>query len=294
MALFKLWIFNIDFITILSFIIGIFFGIVLLCLIYALLVLLSLRDKKTIINPEEEMPYEEIKDLIKEAEREYKDKKIRQNQGRVSHCINISRDLAYSIAARFYPKSKYPLLELSVDELIMLLGYIQKKIDDLLNRKALRLLKRIKASLIMSLSKKTTEVLNSKAFQVSKDVSKFASKAKMVLNVINPLNILRKVFVDKTTIIILNKLCIMIINIVAEETYKIYSKHAFNQDIIVESNIDQLESELEQEIKNSYENKDIVNEEKIDYKFMNRYNNDLVINNYKSILDENMKFKESV
>ena len=64
--------------------------------------------------------------------------------------------------------------------------------------------------------------------------------------------------------------------------------------MLIERKITDNNFEIEQEIKNSYENKDIVNEEKIDYKFMNRYNNDLVINNYKSILDENMKFKESV
>ena len=42
----KFWIFNLDFTTILSFIIGIGIGMLLLSLIYALVVILSMRDKK--------------------------------------------------------------------------------------------------------------------------------------------------------------------------------------------------------------------------------------------------------
>ena len=291
---FKIWIFNIDFTTILSFIIGIFFGIALLSLIYALLVLMSLRDKKKIIKPKGDIPYNEVNDLIGEAIKEFKDRKIRQNQGRISHCFNISRDLAYSIASRFYPKSKYPLLELSVDEVIMLLGYIQEKVNQILDRKGLRLLKKWKASFILDISRKTAEVLNSKAFQVSKDVSKFASKAKIVLNTINPLNLVRRLIIKNTEIIIINKLCEMVITIVGEETYKIYSKHVFDKNIEIESNVDQIEEELEAELNKTLNMKVETAEDLEKLKLKNYYVALETSSNYKCLLDENMKFKESL
>ena len=291
---FKIWIFNIDFTTILSFLVGIFFGVALLSLIYALLVLMSLRDKKKIIQPKGDIPYDEASDLIGEAIKEFKDRKIRQNQGRVGHCFNISKDLAYSIASRFYPNSKYPLLELSVDEVIMLLGYIQEKVNQILDRKGLRILKKWKASFILDISRKTAEVLNSKAFQVSKDVSKIANKAKIVLNTINPLNILRRLVIKNTEIIIINKLCEMVITIVGEETYKIYSKHVFDKDVQIESNIDQIEEELEAELNKTLNMKVETVEDVEKLKLKNYYVAIESSNNYKCLLDENMKYKESL
>ena len=49
MILFKLWIFDINFISILVIIIGLFFGAFLISLIFALIAVRSISDKKTII-----------------------------------------------------------------------------------------------------------------------------------------------------------------------------------------------------------------------------------------------------
>ena len=285
MFLFKIWIFNINLETIMSFIIGIFFGIALLCLVYAVLVVASLGDKKFIVKTDDDsLTEQEVKDLILEAERCFKDKKLRGKNSRVNHCFKISKDLAYGIAARFYPNSKYPLLELTVDEVISLLGYIQVRIDDLLDRRGLRLLKKLKVSFIKDISTKTTSVLNSKAFNITKDVSKGVGIVKKVLNIVNPVNWVRKTIIDGSLTIILNKLCLVIIAVVGEETYKIYSKKVLDKEPEIESNIDEIINSIGSEIKGNNE-LEISNN-----KFLSHY---LPINKnnkkYESIFDSSCK-----
>lgn len=284
MFLFKLFgIINIDFGTIISFIIGIFFGIVIICLIYAIVVVASLGDKKFIVKTEDDsLSEQKVKELIKNAELIYKDKKIRGKNSRVNHCYKISKDLAYGIASSFYPNSKYPLLELTVDEVISLLGYIQVRIDEILNRRGLRILKKFKVSFITDISMKTTTVLNSKAFNVTKNVSKKVGFLKKVVNVINPVVWVRKAIIDNTMIIVLDKLCMVVISVVGEETYKIYSKKVLNKEVEIESDVDELIDSIKDEI-------DVNENKNEDLKFMNHYYVSKTKNNYESIFDSKEK-----
>ena len=290
MFLFKIWIFNIDFTTILSFLVGIIFGVVLFSLIYALLVIASLSDKKFKVDvKEDKLTNEDVKELINNARMQFKDKKLRGNKGKVSYCYSISKDLAYGIAASFYPNSKYPLLEISVDEAILLIKYIDSRIDDILNKKGIKLLKRLKISSILELSMKTSSVINSKAFHVTKDVNKVVKVVKRVLDVINPLNIGRRLIVDTSISLIVNKLCQMIIGIVGEETYKIYSKKVLNLDLEYESDIDILADELIKDLNNvRNDSHEEMKFKEISYKISN------VKNDYKPILDKDIKFKEDM
>lgn len=274
---------NIDFGTIISFIIGIFFGIVIICLIYAIVVVASLGDKKFIVKTEDDsLSEQKVKELIKNAELIYKDKKIRGKNSRVNHCYKISKDLAYGIASSFYPNSKYPLLELTVDEVISLLGYIQVRIDEILNRRGLRILKKFKVSFITDISMKTTTVLNSKAFNVTKNVSKKVGFLKKVVNVINPVVWVRKAIIDNTMIIVLDKLCMVVISVVGEETYKIYSKKVLNKEVEIESDVDELIDSIKDEI-------DVNENKNEDLKFMNHYYVSKTKNNYESIFDSKEK-----
>ena len=53
--------------------------------------------------------------------------------------------------------------------------------------------------------------------------------------------------------IIINKLCLIVIAIVGEETYKIYSKKVFEKEVSLETNIDELYEELDKEITDAKE-----------------------------------------
>lgn len=283
--LFKLWIFNFDFNTIISFIIGILFGIIILCLIYAILVVASLGDKKYIIKTEDDSLSEaKVKELIMDAKKFYKDKKLRGKTGRVTHCYKIAKDLAYGIAASFYPNSKYPLLELTVDEVVALLGYIQTRVNELLDRRGLKILKRLKVSFITDLSQKTTTVINSKAFNVTKDVSKGFGIFKKVINVVNPVVWVRKAIIDNTMVIVLDQLCLVIITVVGEETYKIYSKKVLDKEVEIDSDVEELIDELKEEVAGEGNN-----EKEEELKLMNYHYSVKSSNKYESIYDSNQK-----
>ena len=47
---------------------------------------------------------------------------------------NLSLELSKDIATKFYPESKYPLLELTIDETLMLGHYITDRIDKIFFR----------------------------------------------------------------------------------------------------------------------------------------------------------------
>ena len=295
MFLFKLWIFNINFETILSFIFGIFFGIILICLIYAIVVVGSIGDKKFLVKTEKDTLTEaEAKDRVENAIVQFKDKKLRGKTGKFAHCYKISKELALGIASEFYPKSKYPLFEITIDEAVMLLGYIDKRIDEIINgNKLLKTLKRFKVSQIVDLSHKTSAVTNSTAFKVSKDVNKVVKVGKRILDIINPINIVKRATMDVTVNIITNKLCVIIIKVVGEEVFKIYSKKVLNKDAEIDTNIEETLNDLENDIKDLNTKEKNNNETNIEMKYLSRYyeiNKNKEIK-YKSIYDPEMKMK---
>lgn len=270
MFLFQLWIFNINFETIISFLIGIFFGIAIICLIYAIAVVASLGDKKFFIKTEDDsLTKEETLQLISDAQKCYKDKKLRGKTGKFSYCAKISMDLAYGIASRFYPKSKYPLLEITVDEAILLISYIDKRLDEILSKGILKSLRRFKISFIADISFKASTVMNSRAFNVGMDVTKTVGIVKKVANVINPLNWGRKIFVDTALAIAINKLCLIIITVVGEETYKIYSKKVLNKEEVLETNVDELINSLDKDLL-KLKNKEMNDDIDLEYNFMKK------------------------
>lgn len=250
LVLLKLWIFNIDFTTILSFLIGIVIGAVIICMTYALFVVASLRNKKFIIQTEEDnLTTTEVKEMIAVSQKNFKDKDLRSDSSRVAHCKNICTSLVYGIATRFYPHSRHPLLELSVDEAMMLTVYIENRIEEILNRRGIRLLKKIKVSTIVEFTQKTNKVMDSKAFKVTKEVNSTVSTIKKIVNVVNPAWWFRKLIIDKTLNIITNKLCLVVIAVVGEETYKIYSKTVFNKEIQLESTVDDILTSIDEDLK---------------------------------------------
>ena len=248
--LLKIWIFEIDFTTVISFIVGIMMGFILTLLIYALLVVSSMRSKDFITKTEnDDLTTQEVKDMVKDAHVAYKDKSIRKDTARFNHCFNLSKDLAYNIAGRFFPNSKNPLMELSVNELTILMNYITGRVDDLLNRKAIRILRQTKLITIVEFSTKAKEIEQSEAFKNTVKVGKVANKIKNVVSIINPLNWGRKLIVDRIVNLIIDKICIVIISIVGEETYKIYSKKVFNKEVEIDTNVDAEIEDLSASIK---------------------------------------------
>ncbi len=259
---------SINYMAIFSFIVGVILGMVLMCLIYALLVLLSLRDKKFFVkvNPDS-LTEEQAKDMILRAQEAFKDNKLRGKQTKGTYFRRLSTDLVYGIASSFYPDSKYPLLEITVDEGIELIGYIKVRLDEILNKKVLKIARRFKVSDIVKISLNTHNVVDSKAFQATKSVAKTASKIKKVLDVVNPVNWFKRLVVDRAISVITNKLCLITLAIIGEEAFKIYSKSVLKKQVEIETNVDELADSIESDIKEIVEeSNEKKTESKTDYK----------------------------
>ncbi|MBO5712274.1 MAG: hypothetical protein J6R47_05485 [Acholeplasmatales bacterium] len=270
--LLKLWIIDIDFGTIVSFLIGIFLGAMIICAIYGIMVLSSVRNKTFLVkNESDDLTTTEVKEMILLAQKSFKDKALRGETKRVQHCMKLVGDLASGIASRFYPKSKYPLLELSIDEALMLVVYVEKRLEEIIDRPGLRLFKKIKVSTIYELTTKTNQVMDTKAFKAAKEVSNTVSTIKKVVNIINPAWWFRKVVIDNTVNIITERLCLVVLAIVGEEVYKIYSKMVFNKDVNISSNVDDILTQIDKSLKDA--SKEVSNEEEAN----NAVNDDVVL-----------------
>ena len=106
--------------------------------------------------------------------------------------------------------------------------------------------------------------MKSEAFKVTKTVSGVATKIKNVLNVINPILLFRKYVIGATFNLIIDKLCCVALAVVGEETYKIYSKRVFNKDVEIDSNIDEILTDIDNDFKNAANEK--VDEENVEDK----------------------------
>jgi hypothetical protein len=261
-----------------------FLGAIIVCGIYAFLVLASLRNKKFLIKTDaDDVKIEEIKQMILDSQVAYTDKILRGEQSRIGYCTNLCKNLATGIASRFYPNSKYPLLELSIDELLMLIVYIEGRLEEIFNRRGLRLIKRVNVATIFEVTNKTNQVMDSKAFQVTKEVGSAISTIKKVVNVVNPAWWVRKLVIDNTINIITDKLCLVTLAIVGEEIYKIYSKTVFNEEKEITTNVDQLLNQIDKKlIEASDDIKSSENKDDIIVMPSNKVNNKLLTRPYKS------------
>jgi len=241
---------NIDFGMLISFGIGVIFGITLFALLYLYAVVRSFnKNLKLRKVQEEDIDEEEIKFLINDTQNEFRNKKARKEEGYGTMLTRLSKTLSADIANKFYPKSKYPFFELTIDESIALLAYISKRIDQLLDHRILRLFRGLTIAKIMQLNDTQEIIQNNVIVKQASKYSKVVKGALMAINIVNPVYWFRKAVIDNMTKIILVKLGLAIIAITGEETYKIYSKKVFTEEKEIDANVDALYEEIDRVIK---------------------------------------------
>jgi hypothetical protein len=108
----------------------------------------------------------------------------------MEHFKYVSMNFVYGIASRFYQDSKHPFFELTIDESLELISYVKERLDEILNHRGIKLLRRLKISQIMSLTETTMQVVDSKAYEVGINLQKTIKVSSYVLSVINPLNLI--------------------------------------------------------------------------------------------------------
>ncbi len=233
------------------FLTGILFGFLFMLLIYLYSVLLSLRKKRKYRKEPVEIDELEIEMLIKDAQKEFKNKELRKQEGLIKHLKTTTFALSEDIAKKYYPVSKYPMLELSVEESLELSKYISQRVNDFLSAKLLAPLKRRTIAQIKGIYDTKVKIEESKVVEVSKQVgAKRIGKTVLgVVNALNPAYWVKKLTVDKLYNVIIVKMSLAIIAIVGEETYKIYSKSVFKKPEELDIDIDSLYDEIMKEEK---------------------------------------------
>ena len=246
---------NFDFSALISFIIGIGFGFLSLSLIYLYAVIKSLNKGLKLRSTDEQViDEEEIKMLIKDAQKEFKNKEQRVSVGYVKHLGNITKELTVDIAKKFFPKSKYPYLELTIDETLMLNHYITNRLSEIMKGKIFNLTRGWTISKIVEMNETKSKIENSAVVKTAMKYSKVTNAAVQILNAANPVYWVRKLTVDKVVNTITLRIGLALIAVTGEETYKIYSKKVFNVEKSIETDIDQIYLDLKKDLKDAGEN----------------------------------------
>jgi len=238
-----------DISSLISFLIGISFGFLLLFLIYLYAVLKSLnKGLKFRKTDEQDIDEEEIKWLIKDAQKQFKNKEERNAVGYYKYLLEINKDLSIDIAKKFYPKSKYPYLELTIDETLLLNHYITDRLQELLKGKILRLTRGLTLSKLVEMNELKDKVDNNPLVKTAKKYSGVTKTVFGIINVINPVYWGRRLTQEVLLQIVYVKIGAAVIAITGEETYKIYSKKVFDEEKTIDTGVDEIYKEIESEV----------------------------------------------
>lgn len=237
---------RLDLSTLISFILGISFGFLLLFLIYVYAILRSLnKGLKLRHADEQDIDEEEIKWLIQDAIQLFKDNEAREAVGFGKHLLEVNRELSVDIAKKFYPKSKYPYLELTIDETMLLNHYITDRFQELMNTsKILKLTRGWTLAKIVEMNEVKSKIESNVIVKTAKKYSGVTKAAGAILNAVNPVYWIRRFSKEIALKVISIQIGVSLIKITGEETYKIYSKKVFNQEKTIDMNVDAIYDDL--------------------------------------------------
>jgi hypothetical protein len=235
-----------DISSLISFIIGISFGFLLLFLIYIYAMIKSLNKGLKLKGvDEQDIDEEEIKWLIKDAQKQFKDKEQRTEIGYYKYLLEINKELSIDIAKKFYPKSKYPYLELTIDETLLLNHYITDRFQELLKGRILRLTRGLTLSKLVEMNEFKEKVDNNPVVKAAKKYSGVTRTVIGIANIVNPVYWGRRLTQDILLQLVYVKIGLAVIAITGEETYKIYSKKVFDEEKTIDAGVDEIYKEIE-------------------------------------------------
>lgn len=251
MTLLSLGPLDINLSSLISFSLGIITGFIILLVIYMYAVFKNLNSQSEHKISEDDVDEAVILLLIEDAKNLFKKKDARQKEGYTKYLYTISKDLGYDIASKFYPKSKTPHLELSLDETIKLNHYITDRVDQLTMHPLLKLFRKYTLSNIYEMTTTTKKVKENKVMKFAEKygIDEVYKASMTAMNIVNPVYWLRRIANEQVLERILVQIGLAIISITGEETYKIYSKKVFNIEHKIESGVDDIYDHLEDELR---------------------------------------------
>ncbi|HRY78059.1 MAG TPA: hypothetical protein P5154_04770 [Candidatus Izemoplasmatales bacterium] len=260
-AVWKTTMLAIDWVSIRAFVLGLLTGFALLSLAIAMLMISGEKNRKKRTNRRNECADcpAPVAELIVQKQKELGEiVRIAENSYfRVA--FDLSFDLIQEIAKHYFPHSRYPLYELTPQEVMDLVNYISKRVDKLMSGKLIRKFRNYRISLIVDIMQKKKAFDNSKLMKANRELklSKILSIGSAVLNAANPIYWFRKLALKPSTTLVTKELCKLIIKIAGEETDKIYSKKLFQPPVDPEKVEKELEETIEEAVKSPIAEEDL-------------------------------------
>ncbi|MDD3172003.1 MAG: hypothetical protein PHO86_06755 [Bacilli bacterium] len=230
--------------------VGVCVGFLLCILIYLLAVLTPIKKQERKEIKLNEANDEVIKRIISNAKNQFSEESSTKSTGaKFEDLKEIAGHIISDIAKVYYPDSLHPVYELSVDEMLILNHYITDRIESIFVGPILKRVKGVKISSILN-------ILDIKRKYEEKKLIKAANKVKLpaiwksalaIANVVNPIYWLKKLMIDAPFVAASNKIALTIIEIIANETNKVYSKSVFSSnaaDEDIEKTVQELEKML--------------------------------------------------
>ncbi len=226
--------FDISFLGFINFFIGMMTGVIVFTAIYIYFLVrgknINVEDIK---RPNIDVDEDELKEMIISKQKKFKRNKKLGNQSISKLTFEMSYELVDEISKYFFPNSKYPMLELSVSELLDLNHYITNRLDKILDKPILKNTKNLQMTKIMSIYNKKKAIDQNRLIKAAKKykVGKVVKYGGAAINVVNPVYWFRKIVINTSIDVMTRKVCLVVIGIVGEETTNVYSKKLFDKPL---------------------------------------------------------------
>lgn len=230
------------------FLLGLFAGAVIMVVVYLLILATSLRTPKIKIKIDEKrFPPEDLNKLVLDKHGVFKARAAKKPAvEQVGVCKDVATETVTEIARRFYPKSKHPMLELNVSEVLVLNKQVTERLEGMFNKPVIRWLRRVKVSQVMGVYDLKKKIDENEPLQKILDFGKEAHGIVKLLRWNKPTTWVG-FGLGKLIDLASSKLCLAAISFVAEESYKIYSKKFMKTEPMVDTGAEKLLDDVERE-----------------------------------------------
>src|SRR5690554_1584175 len=231
---------------------SILFGFILgiLFILFSLIITIFISNKKYLKSclDSTHIENEIIKNLISKKQKQVITNTKLGISNNFSNIQNIIKDLIYEIASYYYPNSKHPHLEITLNEALNLNNKIISRLKHILDIKLISFMKNLRLSQINMLLETKKSIENNKIYKISKKyhLNKFISYGYTALNLTNPAYWLRKLIFTSTIETTIRSIAVMTINIIGEEASQLYSRKVIdNSDKLLDKELHKFIKEIE-------------------------------------------------
>ena len=152
-----------------NFILGMLTGFVLLTLFLGYFLVTGRRNRKKIfLSKETPLADQTVRAMVEAKQKELVDTVKFTDNAYFRVAIDLSMELMQEIAHYYFPESKYPMYELSIQEILDLTEYVTKRIEKIVDGKIIRHFKNSRISTIVNILEKKKALDNSKLMKLSR------------------------------------------------------------------------------------------------------------------------------